>query len=715
MIELTYLLLESFTQTPPKPFINSRLQAKTKRRVLKKLVHLSTRSSTTLKQKHTYALLLLVLFLNTCCLFAQEKKAQKQKVRKFSKSSIQSFSRVNEVQDKLTEAEQLFQSEPEKALDLVHDALLIAIKEDYLKEEANAYKLLGRFNFELNEYSLSYKNYKKAIAIYENLKLVSNLNDNAQNQLNAIYYQTGKAAELANNYDQSILYYNRNLENTNEIVKTLIGLGDVWFKKKDLTKAEEYYQRALRIEQKNKNKNGIVLLNLKLGELEKEKKNTPKAIEYFRNSQNTAIQIEDDKAVNSAYSNISEIYQKENNYQGGIEINEEALDFNQKRNNKIDISNNNIDLGNIYLQQDKVDEAIPYLENSVKIANETGDIQNKSRAFKALSEAYDKTGKETEAIVKYKEYLALEDSIYELKREQLLIQNKKGEMLDNAQNKLSLLEKDKELSEKTIALLQQEKIIQNEYINRQRIITYSLIFGILILLITAYLVYRSNTAKNKANQLLVLKSLRAQMNPHFIFNALNSVNSFISKSDERAANRYLSDFSRLMRDVMENSQEDFISLTKEIDILSVYLKLEHHRFKDKFDYSFEVDKGINTEDYLIPPMLIQPYIENAVWHGLRYKKEKGFLSVSIQQQENILVITIKDDGIGRKKSQEIKTENQKTLKSTGIKNIDSRLKIIEELYQTKLNVSIKDLDTTNNNGTLVTITIHQDNPAIKDL
>ncbi len=282
-------------------------------------------------------------------------------------------------------------------------------------------------------------------------------------------------------------------------------------------------------------------------------------------------------------------------------------------------------------------------------------------------------------------------------------------MLENAQNKLSLLEKDKQLNEKTIEILKQERIIQEEFITQQRILTYSLLFGILILLITAFLVYRSNKAKNKANKLLVLKSLRAQMNPHFIFNALNSVNSFISKNDERAANRYLSDFSRLMRDVMENSQEDFISLTKEIDILEMYLKLENHRFKDKFDYSFKVDKKINTEDILIPPMLIQPYIENAVWHGLRYKEEKGFLKVDISQTNKDIIVTIEDDGIGRKKSQEIKTDNQKIQKSTGIKNIDSRLKIIGDIYKTKLDVFIEDADKTNQTGTKVTVKIHQDN------
>jgi len=272
-----------------------------------------------------------------------------------------------------------------------------------------------------------------------------------------------------------------------------------------------------------------------------------------------------------------------------------------------------------------------------------------------------------------------------------------------------LLEKDKQLNENTIELLRKERIIQDEYITKQKVISYSLILGILILLITSYLVYRSNKEKNKANKMLVLKSLRAQMNPHFIFNALNSVNSFISKNDERAANRYLSDFSSLMRDVMENSQEDFISLTKEIDILKMYLKLENHRFKEKFDYSFEVDEVINTEEVVIPPMLIQPYIENAVWHGLRYKKEKGFLKVTISQHETAIVIVIEDDGIGRKKSQEIKTENQKVLQSTGLKNIDSRLKIISEIYKAKLDVKIEDADAINHTGTKVTIHVFQEN------
>ena len=626
-------------------------------------------------------------------------------------------SRALEVQNKLNEAKKLFKKNPEEALDLVHDGLLIAIKENYLNEEAEAYGILGQFNFDLNEYSLSLKNYNKAIAIYTNLanssvKKKSKTPSNFQHKLNQLFYPAGKAAELSNDLILGATYYRQYLSSVtsdNDIVKAKTALGDISLKSNDLSTAEKYYASALKIEQKRDNKNGITILNLKLGELEKAKKNAPKAIEYFRNSQNTAIQINNDQLANQAFTNISKIHEEEQNIEQGIQINQEALNFNQERNNQSEASKNNIDIANFLLQQDKNEEAIEHLQNSVTIAEKTGDIVNQSKAFKALSEAYDKTGQESEAIKKYKEYQLLEDSLYNLRKRQLATQNKKGAMLENAQNKLSLLEKDKQLNEKTIEILQQERIIQEEFITQQRILTYSLLFGILILLVTAFLVYRSNKAKNKANKLLILKSLRAQMNPHFIFNSLNSVNSFISKNDERAANRYLSDFSRLMRDVMENSQEDFIPLSKEIDILEVYLKLENHRFKDKFDYSFTVDKSINIEDASIPPMLIQPYIENAVWHGLRYKGEKGFLKVAISQLKNDIIVTIEDDGIGRKKSQELKTENQKSQQSTGIKNINSRLKIIEEVFKTKLDVVIEDADKTNQSGTLVTVKIHQDN------
>jgi LytS/YehU family sensor histidine kinase len=221
--------------------------------------------------------------------------------------------------------------------------------------------------------------------------------------------------------------------------------------------------------------------------------------------------------------------------------------------------------------------------------------------------------------------------------------------------------------------------------------------------VTSYFIFKSAQESKRANQLLALKSLRSQMNPHFIFNALNSVNHFISQNDERTANKFLSEFSRLMRLVMENSQEDFIPLHKEEEIISLYVKLEHYRFRDKFDYQIRVDDDLNKETIELPPMLIQPYIENAVWHGLRYKESKGNLDVHIGKDAQGLKVEITDDGIGRKRSTELKTENQKKHNSTGLKNIQERLHILNTIYKTSYRVAIEDLPA--NGGTRITISL----------
>ena len=207
--------------------------------------------------------------------------------------------------------------------------------------------------------------------------------------------------------------------------------------------------------------------------------------------------------------------------------------------------------------------------------------------------------------------------------------------------------------------------------------------------------------------MLALKSLRAQMNPHFIFNALNSVNSFIAKNDERSANSYLSDFSMLMRAVLENSDEDYIPISKELELLELYVKLEHSRFPEKFDYKIKVDEQLARDEFFIPPMLLQPFIENAIWHGLRYKEEKGSLEIHLQQpEEDQLQITISDDGIGRAKSSKLKTSHQKKQKSKGLGIISKRIAILNSMYQNKIAIAVSDL-LPDKSGTKVVVTLRK--------
>lgn len=198
----------------------------------------------------------------------------------------------------------------------------------------------------------------------------------------------------------------------------------------------------------------------------------------------------------------------------------------------------------------------------------------------------------------------------------------------------------------------------------------------------------------------LLKALSSQMNPHFLYNSLNSINNFIANQDKRKANEYLADFATLMRMILNHSKLEQISLKKELECLELYLKLEHLRAGHKFDYSVNVDKLINTSDIFVPPMIIQPFIENAIWHGLHHKKEKGNLDLTVNRSNGHIVCHVIDDGIGIKKSKELQIG--KTRKSTGIENVQERLRILNGIDQQGLKLEIKE---PKHGGTHIEITI----------
>ncbi|NJO90167.1 MAG: histidine kinase [Chloroflexia bacterium] len=153
-----------------------------------------------------------------------------------------------------------------------------------------------------------------------------------------------------------------------------------------------------------------------------------------------------------------------------------------------------------------------------------------------------------------------------------------------------------------------------------------------------------------------MQALRAQMNPHFIFNSLNSINNFILKNESEQASEFLTKFSRLVRQVLQNSRNKLVSLEDEFSALKLYIELEQVRFDNKFQYEIICDNYLDTNLVLIPPLLIQPYVENAIWHGLMHKETNGSITVKVYQEEEKLFFIIADDGIGRKKAAEYKSK-----------------------------------------------------------
>lgn len=189
-----------------------------------------------------------------------------------------------------------------------------------------------------------------------------------------------------------------------------------------------------------------------------------------------------------------------------------------------------------------------------------------------------------------------------------------------------------------------------------------------------------------------LKALRSQMNPHFIFNSLNSIQHYIFNSKTDEAIKYLNKFARLVRIILNNSDKPTVTVEEDLEALKLYLELEQMRFEGKFDYEIIVDKTVDTDYDIMPPLLMQPYVENAILHGLNPKPEKGLLTINLSFKNNFLICTIIDDGIGRDKASQIKrTMPGNKHKSLGMKITEDRLRILNEINSSELSVTITDL------------------------
>lgn len=651
-----------------------------------------------IKSKHIISILF-VFFVHS--FFGQI--FSKKKVLK-SSNKIESQQNNTSLLEQIDYAKRIFTDSTSKATGIVENVLYTSLKQKKKLEEGVAYKTLGEFNQVLSSFELALYNYDKALPILKKLNRVNLLEQLYQSSA-ICHYNLKNFQEAINNYETANQIASSK-GNTFIEVKNRLEIGNLHVLKREYNDAQKQYVFCESISKDKGYKTQLVKAKIGLGEVYLALKKYNQAEVKLKEASKLAESIENDALANQAFDLLAKVEEKQNHTEDNIAYQQKAYSFNQSRGNLDDALRNSSNMANTLLEQNRTTEAMEVLKNNTELAKQTSDVKVKKDFYKALSTLYEKQGKKEEAEIVNKQYKILEDSLKQTtKNKELALQNK-TEMLSNAQNRLLLMEKDKALNQKEILLLRQQQILQESTIKKQEIITYSLAIGLFVILILSFFIYKNNKEKQTSNQLLVLKSLRNQMNPHFIFNSLNSVNSFIAKQDERSANKYLAEFSKLMREVLEYSQEDFIPLAKEVEILKLYLNLEHFRFKNDFDFTFHVDKNINLDDYQIPPMLLQPFVENAIWHGLRYKEDKGNLAVSFIQKMNCVEVVIKDDGIGREKSKLVKTQNQKKMKSTGLKNVESRLEIIKNVFKKDLEITIDDLNKQTKEGTLVTIRLY---------
>jgi len=265
-----------------------------------------------------------------------------------------------------------------------------------------------------------------------------------------------------------------------------------------------------------------------------------------------------------------------------------------------------------------------------------------------------------------------------------------------------------ERKEGQIESLSQENAFQEFKLKQSRYFLLGLGGLVLLVVILAIVLIRQNKLREQQKNLLLQQKLfRSQMNPHFIFNSLTSIQNYILDEEAHKASKYLSRFSKLVRNILDSSIEDFVPLEEEISTIENYLELQKIRFKNKFDYTIEVDKAINTENMIIPPMLAQPFIENSIEHGIKHKKSKGNIFIRFTTKNNMIVFEVEDDGVGRERAREILYTQNKEHKSLATAITHERIRVLNKKLKKKIMLHILDLMNTENepSGTKVQIEI----------
>jgi tetratricopeptide (TPR) repeat protein len=530
------------------------------------------------------------------------------------------------------------------------------------------------------------------------LEIFEKLNDTVAigitlNNLGTNYQSLGDYSRAVDQYQKSLMIA-RNQANSTSIYYALNNLGTIYDEWDKYDLALEYYEEALEIAKDLNDQNYICISLQNIGIIQHKLGNFDEAILSLEESLLLNEQIGTTEGIYNTYINRGEIYQKQNKLELAIADFKKALEVCSKEINQYNISEASLKLGSLYTITGKYGLAETMLNEALNVAKELEDPILLKDIYKALSAFYSKNNDFAKAYAYFVDYTILKDTIYN---------RESRHEISEMQTLYELDKKEKEIE------------IQNLKIDQQQSRFYYIISGVLLLIILAILIF--NRYKLKQNQVRIelekkniefeQRLLRTQMNPHFIFNSLNSINSFITDNNADSAQTFLSKFARLMRFILENSRKTMVPLEDEVSTLQLNLELEQLRFNHKFDFKIEIDENVDQEFTFIPPMLLQPFVENAILHGVAALNEKGMIHIKMTPVNKLMYCTVEDNGIGRQKAMEIKGNRTRAKhKSLGMQVTRERLDILKEKTGEDIFVRFIDLKDENNKPRGTRVELH---------
>ncbi len=483
----------------------------------------------------------------------------------------------------------------------------------------------------------------------------------------------------------------------------------------NLEDAEFYFQKSYEYSKMivDRRQMGLALSNL--GTVYYKRKEFKKAIENTRKAIAILTILNDFNGLGEAHDNLGMIYLEKKDYTNAASNFNQALVFYESTSNREKIAGVYHNVGTVFQKQKKYKNALIYLERSIEIREQFGSKNQIYNTYRVMSGVYKDIGKTKESLTYLQLYLDYLDSNTTLQAATKIAEL--SELYRSEQRERLIVLQSDSLNRQE----QERTITATKFENSQLRNNFQMyvIIGFLIIIVLAGIIgfYRWNQTKIKQQHKEAEMSqtlLRAQMNPHFVFNAMSVIQSYIYENDTVNSTKFLVNFSRLMRLILENSPKEYIPIETEVEILQKYLETQKLRFEDRFDFKIDVSSEIMIEHTVIPPMITQPFIENAIEHGQLHTIEGGFIYISIKKVKNLLQILIEDNGIGRAGSEANK--KSKAHKSMAMRITKERIDNLNRKYKTEGFLLIEDFNKELNTGTKVVISLPytEENPKTID-
>lgn len=489
-----------------------------------------------------------------------------------------------------------------------------------------------------------------------------------------------------------------------KIIEFSLALGISQMTILNFQEARLYFQQALENANRIRDNRLKSIAQLNLGVIYLKEKNYKKAITFQNNALQTLMNLKDFDGLGMVYNNLGDIYRETGDYAKALSNYNKSLVYFESSGNQAEIATVYHSVGIVFYKQGKHQNAINYLNRSVDIRSKFGFKGVIYDTYRAISEVYEKTGKYKlahEYLRKYADYSdsakTIESSAKIAELNELYRTEQREQFISIQADSIQRQKQEKQLTS-----------IQLENIQLKNSMQASILFGLVLIVFLGGIIvfYRWNQTnirqqqqQSEMNQTL----LRAQMNPHFVFNAMSVIQSYIYENDTKNSSKFLVNFSKLMRLILENSSKEFILLETEIDILDKYLSIQKLRFGERFDYEIDAYNITALNDVFIPPMITQPFVENAIEHGRLHLRTDGFIKVRFYQEGNMLYISVTDNGIGRK----IADENNKGRehKSMAMKITKERIDNLNKKYRAEGFLLVEDYNKIERYGTKVLISI----------